>query len=150
MFCGIALAGLVGKSRGDVAKASLLRIVLFGVLLAVGTYLATSTAEFLGVPSLNQETINDAARQRRGPDAGSRLGVHAVQHVESREHATRRSSPCCTGRSRSRRAASVSLVSSLEGVFLLVLTWRARGRSAVDCSGRCGASRTSPTASACC
>jgi hypothetical protein len=125
MFCGIALAGLVGKPRGDAAKAGVLRIVLFGVLLAVGTYLATSTAEFLGVPSLNNETVNAQLNSAEGrtSEAGSAFTPFNMSNPANVLPAfitvLYRPFPF-------EASSAVSLVSSLEGVFLLVLTWRAR------------------------
>jgi len=127
MFCGIALAGLLGKPRGDVAKSSLLRIVLFGVLLVVGTYLATSTAEFFGVPALNQETINSqlANAEGRTQEAGSVFTPFNMSNPANTPMAfvtvIYRPFPF-------ESSSVIALISSLEGVFLLVLTWRSRGR----------------------
>ena len=127
MFFGIALAGLVGKLRGDVAKSSLLRIVLFGVLLAVGGYLATSTAEFFGVPALNKETINQqlADAEGRTQDAGSVFTPYNMSNPANTPLAfvtvIYRPFPI-------EASSVVALVSSMEGVFLLVLTWRSRSR----------------------
>jgi hypothetical protein len=127
MFCGIALAGLVGRPRGDAAKASLLRIMLFGVLLAVGGYLATSTAEFFGVPSLNQETINDqlANAEGRTSEAGSVFTPYNMSNPANTPLAfvtvLYRPFPF-------EASSAVALVSSFEGVFILVLTWQSRRR----------------------
>lgn len=127
MFCGIALAGLVGKSRGDVGKASLLRLMLFGILLAVGSYLATSTAEFFGVPSLNQETVNAqlAEAEGRTQEAGSVFTAYSMSNPANTPAAfvtvLYRPFPI-------EASSAVAAVSSLEGVFLLWLTWRSRSR----------------------
>ena len=133
MFCGIALAGLLGKPRGDVGKSSLLRIVLFGVLLAVGTYLATSTAEFFGVPSLNEETVNQqlADAEGRTQDAGSAFTPFNMSNPANTPLAIvtviYRPFPIESG-------SFVALASSMEGVFLLVLAWR--GRAGLRSLGR--------------
>jgi hypothetical protein len=127
MFCGIALAGLVGKSRGDAGKASLLRLVLFGILLAVGTYLATSTAEFFGVPSLNQETVNQqlADAEGRTQEAGSVFTPYSMSNPAN----TPLAFATVLYRPFPIEASSiVAAASSLEGVFLLVLTWKSRSR----------------------
>jgi hypothetical protein len=127
VFCGIALAGLVGKPRGDVGKSSLLRIVLFGVLLAVGGYLSTSTAEFFGVPSLNQETINEqlANAEGRTQEAGSVFTPFPMTNPVNTPLAFAtvlfRPFPI-------EASSGIALASSLEGVFLLVLTWKSRSR----------------------
>jgi hypothetical protein len=127
MFVGIALAGLIGKPRGDVAKSSLLRIVLFGVLLAVGTYLSTSTAEFFGVPALNNETVNQqlADAEGRTQDAGSAFTPYNMSNPAN----TPLAFVTVIFRPFPFEASSVvALASSMEGVFLLVLVWKSRSR----------------------
>ncbi len=127
MFVGIALAGLVGKPRGDVGKSSLLRILLFGVLLVVGGYLSTSTAAFFGVPALNQETVNEqlANAEGRTQEAGSVFTPYSMSNPANTPFAfvtvLFRPFPV-------EASSAVALVSSLEGVFLLVLTWKSRSR----------------------
>jgi hypothetical protein len=127
MFCGIALAGLVGKPRGDVAKSSLLRIMLFGLLLVVGGYLATSTASFFGVPALNAETIDQqlANAEGRTSDAGSVFTPYSMSNPAN----TPLAFVTVIYRPFPFEASSlVALVSSMEGVFLLWLTWQSRSR----------------------
>jgi hypothetical protein len=73
MFCGMALAGLVSRSRKGSGGSGVLRILLFGVLFAVGLFLAASTEQFFGVGSLNTETVNQtlANAEGRTSEAGS-------------------------------------------------------------------------------
>jgi hypothetical protein len=117
----------VGKPRGDVAKSSLLRIILFGILLAVGTYLSTSTASFFGVPSLNAETIDQqlANAEGRTSEAGSAFTPFSMSNPANTPLAfvtvIYRPFPI-------EASSAVALVSSMEGVFLLVLTWKSRSR----------------------
>jgi hypothetical protein len=127
MFCGIALAGLVGRSRKPGGKASLLRLVLFGVLLVLGFALAASTAEFFGVPSLTQETVNEqlANAEGRTSEAGSSFSPVSMSNPANAPLAFAtvlfRPFPFEVGN-------GVAAVSALEGVFLIVLTIRARSR----------------------
>ncbi len=73
VFCGIVLAAAVGKSRKPGAKSSILRMLVFGALLVLGLYLVSSTEQFFGVQSLNQETVNQtlADAEGRTSEAGS-------------------------------------------------------------------------------
>jgi hypothetical protein len=73
MFCGMALAGLVSRSRKGSGVSGVLRIGLFGVLFLVGLFLASSTEQFFGVQSLNTETVNQTLAEAEGrtSEAGS-------------------------------------------------------------------------------
>ena len=73
IFSGVALAAALGKSQRPGVKTSALRLVLFGALVVLGLVLASSTAEFFGVPSLNQETGNEILNEAEGrtSEAGS-------------------------------------------------------------------------------
>ena len=127
MFCGVALAAAVGKSSKPGVKASSLRLILFGSLLVVGLALASSTASFFGVERLDLETVNATLNSAEGrtSEAGSSFtpvtmsnpanAPLAIVTVLFRPFPFEASSP-------------VSAASALEGVFLMVLTWRARKR----------------------
>ena len=127
MFCGIALAGVVGKSRRPGGKASVLRLVLFGGLLLGGLVLASSTAEFFGVPSLNQETVNAtlANAEGRTSEAGSSFSPVSMSNPANAPlaFATVLYRPFPFEVSN-----AIAAVSALEGVYLVVLTWRSRSR----------------------
>lgn len=75
MFAGITLAGLVGKSRRPGGAAGLMRIALFGALFVMFIVLASSTAQFFGVDSLNSETVNETLAEAEGrtSEAGSQF-----------------------------------------------------------------------------
>ena len=127
MFCGVALAAAVGKSSRPGAKASSLRLILFGALLVVGLSLASSTASFFGVERLDLETVNATLNSAEGrtSEAGSSFtpvtmsnpanAPLAIATVLFRPFPFEASSP-------------VSAASGFEGVFLMVLVWRARKR----------------------
>ncbi len=120
IFSGIFLAAAVGKSSKPSGASSVLRMILFGMLVVVGISLASSTAKFFGVERLDQETINKTLNDAEGrtSEAGSTFTPVrmsnplntplAVVTVLFRPLPIEASSP-------------VSFGSSLEGVFLLVL-----------------------------
>jgi len=126
-FCGIALAGVVGKSRRPGGKASLLRLFLFGALLIGGIVLASSTADFFGVPSLNQETVNAtlANAEGRTGEAGSAFTPVSMSNPANAPLALAtvlfRPFPFEVSN-------AIAAASALEGVFLIVITWRSRSR----------------------
>ncbi len=97
------------------------------MLLAVGSYLATSTAEFFGVPSLNAETVNQqlANAEGRTQEAGSVFTPFSMSNPANTPLAfvtvIYRPFPI-------EASSAVAVVSSMEGVFLLVLTWNSRAR----------------------
>jgi hypothetical protein len=128
MFSGIALAGLVSRSRKGTGFSGVLRIVLFGVLFVVGAFLAASTSQFFGVDSLNTETVNQtlANAEGRTSEAGSSftpinvggnpaLFPIAAATVLYRPFPFEVSNP-------------VAAATALEGVFLMWMTWTARRR----------------------
>lgn len=126
MFCGVALAAAVGKSSRPSAKSSGLRLVLFGTLVVIGFSLASSTASFFGVPSLNQETVNATLTKAEGrtSDAGSSFTPVTMSNPANAPLAfvtvLFRPFPGEGG-------SGVGLASSAEGVFLFVLmcrSWR--------------------------
>lgn len=128
MFCGMALAGVVSRSRKGTGVSGVMRVVLFGVLFIVGTLLASSTEQFFGVDSLNTETVNQtlANAEGRTSEAGSSftpvnvsgnpaLFPVAVGTVLFRPLPFEVSNP-------------VAGASALEGVFLIWLSWKSRRR----------------------
>ena len=123
LFCGVALAAAVGKSRSPSAKASGLRLVLFGTLLVIGISLASSTASFFGVPSLNSETVDATLTKAEGrtTDAGSSFAPVRMSNPANAPLAfvtvLFRPFPGEGG-------SGVGLASSAEGVFLFVLMCR--------------------------
>lgn len=126
LFCGAALAAAVGKSSRPSAKSSGLRLVLFGTLLVIGSSLASSTASFFGVPSLNQETVNATLTKAEGrtSEAGSSFTPVTMSNPANAPMAfvtvLFRPFPGEGG-------GGVGLVSSAEGVFLFVVmcrSWR--------------------------
>jgi hypothetical protein len=128
MFCGVALAGLVSKSRRASGGSGILRILLFGILFVVGLALASSTAEFFGVSSLNTETVNQtlANAEGRTSEAGSsftpiKVGANPAMLLPAAATVLFRPFPFEAGN-------VVSAVSAFEGVFLMVLCFRARRR----------------------
>ncbi len=120
IFSGIFLAAAVGKSTRPGGTSSILRMVLFGMLVVLGTTLAASTAQFFGVERLDQETINQTLSDAEGrtSEAGSTFTPVRMSNplntplalvtVLFRPLPIEASSP-------------VSFGSSLEGVFLIVL-----------------------------
>ncbi len=122
MFAGVTLAGLVGKSRRPGGGSGLLRIALFGALFVMFIFLASSTAEFFGVASLNTETINQtlANAEGRTTEAGSRFTpVNATTNPALLPLAfvtvLFRPLPI-------EATSGVAAASALEGVFLIYLT----------------------------
>ena len=122
MFAGVTLAGLVGKSRRPGGGAGLLRIALFGALFVMFIFLASSTAQFFGVASLNTETINQtlADAEGRTTEAGSRFTpVNATNNPALLPLAfvtvLFRPLPI-------EATSGVAAASALEGVFLIYLT----------------------------
>lgn len=127
IFSGIFLAAAVGKSTRPGSTSSIMRMILFGMLVVVGTVLSASTAEFFGVPRLDQETINQTLSDAEGrtSEAGSTFSPVrmsnplntplAVVTVLFRPSPIEASSPVAFG-------------SSLEGVFLIVLAVKSRKR----------------------
>jgi hypothetical protein len=126
VFCGVVLAAAVGKSRKPGGKASILRLVVFGALLVLGLFLVSSTEQFFGVDSLNQETVNQTLSEAEGrtSEAGS-----AFTPVKMN---TPLNAPLAFATVLFRpfpfeATSAVAFLSALEGVFLLVLTgmsWR--------------------------
>ncbi|MGZ4796489.1 MAG: hypothetical protein ACXV8T_11390 [Acidimicrobiia bacterium] len=128
MFCGVALAGLVGKSRRPGGTSGVLRIVLFGVLLIAGFVLASSTAEFFGVPSLTTETVNQtlANAEGRTSEAGSSF---TPVNVSSNPALFPVAVVTVLFRPLPFEVSNVVAgASAFEGVFLIWLTWKARRR----------------------
>jgi hypothetical protein len=126
-FCGISLAGLVGKSRRPSGKSSVMRIVLFAVLLVVGSTLAASTASFFGVPSLTQETVNETLNNAEGrtSEAGSSFSPVSMSNPANAPLAI----VTVLFRPFPIEASNVvSAASAFEGVFLMVLLWKSRRR----------------------
>ncbi|MBM3675065.1 MAG: hypothetical protein FJW88_08935 [Actinobacteria bacterium] len=82
LFSGAALAAAVGKSRSPGAKTSLVRMVVFGALMVTWTMLASSTSSFFGVPSLNQESMNQILGEAEGrtDEAGSKFEPASMSH----------------------------------------------------------------------
>ena len=128
IFAGVALAGLVGKSRKPGGKSGILRIVLFGALFVLFIALASSTAEFFGVQSLNQETVNQtlADAEGRTSEAGStftpvRMSSNPLLTPFAFATVLYRPFPFEVSN-------GVAGVSALEGVFLVVLTFKSLRR----------------------
>lgn len=127
MFSGVALAAAVGKSQRPGAKSGILRLILFGSLVVVGTSLASSTASFFGAQRLDLETGNQILNEAEGrtSEAGSTFtpvrmsnpinAPFAIVTVLFRPFPFEAGSP-------------IALVSSLEGVFLMVMVYRSRSR----------------------
>ncbi len=128
MFAGVTLAGLVGKSRKPGGGAGLLRIALFGALFVMFIALASSTAQFFGVDSLNTETINKtlADAEGRTSEAGSKFSpVNATNNPALLPLAfvtvLFRPLPI-------EATSGVAAASALEGVFLMYLTYKSLRR----------------------
>lgn len=126
-FCGVVLAAAIGKSRRPSAKASIARLVVFGALMVIGVFLVSSTEQFFGVDSLNQETVNQtlADAEGRTSEAGSSFTPVRMSNPANTPLAFAtvlyRPFPF-------EASSAVAIVTSLEGVFLLGLTIASFGR----------------------
>ncbi len=127
IFSGILLAAACGKSQAPGTKSSALRLVLFGVLAVILTFLASSTASFFGVPSLNQETINETLNNAEGrtSEAGSSFTPVTMSNPANFPIALFtvffRPLPI-------EASSGIAAASALEGVFLMGLVWTSRRR----------------------
>ena len=125
MFCGVLLAGAVGKSQRPGVKSSSLRLVLFGALLVGGLVLMSSTATFFGVPRLDQETINTISEKASGATSEAGSAFTPVKMTSDPPYAVLtvlfRPFPYEGG-------SAVAVASSFEGLFLVALTIHSRRR----------------------
>lgn len=127
MFSGVALAAAIGKSPRPGAKSGILRLILFGSLVVVGTSLASSTASFFGAQRLDLETGNQILNEAEGrtSEAGSTFTPVRMSNPANAPLAIVtvlfRPFPFEAG-------SPIALVSSLEGVFLMVMVYRSRSR----------------------
>ena len=73
LFCGMVLAAGIGKSRKPGAKASGVRLIVFGALLVLGFVLIGQAETFFGVSNLTQETGQTVMAEAEGAtsEAGS-------------------------------------------------------------------------------
>jgi hypothetical protein len=127
MFSGVALAGVVGKSRKGTGVSGVLRIVLFGVLFVMFGLLASSTATFFGVDSLNEETVNQTLLDAEGQTAEAGSAFSPVRFTANPPLAL----ATVLYRPFPFEASSVvALATAAEGVFLFVLTVKSLRRLA--------------------
>lgn len=127
VFCGLVLAALVGRSKSRSAGAPIIRVFVFGALFVIGTVLASQTSAFLGVESLNAETVDAelSSAEGRTDEAGSTFTPIRVNTPLDLPPATVtvlfRPFPW-------EAHNGPAMGTSIEGVFLMWLTWRSRRR----------------------
>ncbi len=75
VFAGLVLAALLYKPHKKSALNPIVRVIVFGILFVMMVILIAQTQQFLGVDSLNQETVNtqlsNAAGRTSKEDVGS-------------------------------------------------------------------------------
>jgi len=127
VFCGLVLAALVGRSKSRSGAAPFIRVFVFGALFLMGTVLASQTSSFLGVDSLNTETVDAELTKAEGrtDEAGSTFSPVRVNTPLDLPLATVtvlfRPFPW-----EAHNAPAIG--TSAEGVFLIWLSWRSRRR----------------------
>ncbi len=128
-FIGMVLAAGLGKSRNPSARTPFIRILVFGILFAVGTILIGQTSQFFGVSGLTQETVNQTLQDAEGrtlKEAGSTFTPVSVADNPV-------NFPLAVATILYRpflfEVKNVqSFLSASEGMFLMWLTWRSRRR----------------------
>lgn len=120
-FCGVVLAAAVGKSRKPGNKASILRLAVFGALLVLGLYLVSSTEQFFGVDSLNQETVNQTLSEAEGRTSEAGSAFTPVK-MNTPVNAPLAFATVLFRPFPFEATSAVAMLSALEGVFLFVLT----------------------------
>ncbi len=128
VFAGVALAGFVGKSRRPGGASGILRIGLFGVLLVMAVFLASSTESFFGVESLNQETVNQVLREAEGQTSEAGSSFAPVNMTTNPALAPLAFATVFYRPFPFEASSVVAAASALEGVFLIWLTWASRSR----------------------
>ena len=129
VFCGIVLAAVVGKSQKKSPAAPVVRVVVFGALFVMGTVLASSTSSFLGVKSLNSETVDQQLNKAEGRTSKEEVGSTFTPVRVN----TPLDLPLATVTVLFRPFPweahnGPSLGTAAEGVFLIYLSWRGRRR----------------------
>jgi hypothetical protein len=128
MFCGIALAAALGKSQRPSGKTPILRLLLFGALFLSGIVLASSTASFFGVASLNQETINQTLNEAEGRTSEAGSSFTPVSVTSNPANAPLAAVTVLFRPLPFEAGSAVAGATALEGVFLIWLTWHSRRR----------------------
>ncbi len=129
VFCGIVLAALVGKSRKKSPAGPVVRVIVFGGLFVMGTVLASATSSFLGVQSLNSESVDAQLSKAEGRTSKVEVGS---TFTAVRVH-TPIDLPLATVTVLFRPFPweahnGPSLGTAAEGAFLIYLCWRGRRR----------------------
>jgi len=120
---GLVLAALLFKSKKKSPLNPIVRVITFGILLVMMVLLIAQTEKFLGVETLNQETVNSelAAAEGRTVEAGSTFSPVRVNTPLDLPYATTtvlfRPFPWEAHNGQ-------TIVTALEGLFLIVLTIR--------------------------
>jgi hypothetical protein len=120
---GLVLAALLYKPKKKSPLNPIIRVITFALLLGMMILLISQTEKFLGVETLNQETVNSelAAAEGRTVEAGSTFSPVRVNTPLDLPYATTtvlfRPFPWETHNGQ-------TIVTSLEGLFLIVLTIR--------------------------
>jgi hypothetical protein len=126
LFVGMVFAAAIARSGSRSAQAPVLRAVVFGLLFLAGVVLVGRTQSFFGVPSLNQETVQETLTMTtaRTSEAGSAFTpVGATQNPALFPLAAVtvliRPFPFEANNAQ-------AIISSAEGLFIVLLVWRTR------------------------
>lgn len=119
IFCGLVVAAICARSRAKNFMGPVIRVAIFGALLVIGLVLVSQASSFFGVSRLDQETVNQtlADAEGRTDQGGSSFAPVRFQSNPPYAVATVlfRPFPYEAG-------SGPSLVTSFEGVFILLLT----------------------------